>query len=205
MINRALIILVRNPKLGSVKTRLAADIGDERALTVYKALLEHTRSITQKVQSVRLVFYTDFINENDIWDGGACTKFLQTGSDFGERMLQTFEIALKDHQQAVIIGSDCYELTSEIINEAFNQLENFDVILGPAKDGGYYLLGLKQIYRELFKNKQWSTNTVLPDTLADVNRLGLTYFLLPTLSDIDVLEDLKSSKLLNNVSLNLPE
>ncbi|MFX1521628.1 MAG: TIGR04282 family arsenosugar biosynthesis glycosyltransferase [Promethearchaeota archaeon] len=195
MKDNALIILIRNPILGCVKTRLATDIGDAKALQIYKVLLKYTYSITREVQCSRLLFYSDFIDENDDWGTDNFTKFLQVGSSFGERMRQAFEVALENHAKAVIIGSDCTELTPEIIREAFNQLDAFDVTLGPAKDGGYYLLGLKKVYPELFMNKQWSTSTVFSDTINDINRLGLSLFLLPVLSDIDNFDDLKNSRL----------
>ena len=202
MNKEALIILVRNPQLGSVKTRLAAKIGEKGALNVYTALLDYTRLVASEIHSSRLVFYSDFIDDKDSWDNRIFTKFLQEGNNFGTRMCNAFKIAFNDHERAVIIGSDCEELTSEIINEAFNRLSKFDVILGPAKDGGYYLMGLKKIYPELFTNKNWSTSSVFKDTLNDIKRLGLSYYLLPVLSDIDDFEDFKTSKLYKKIDLS---
>lgn len=195
MDENALIILIRNPQLGRVKTRLAAKIGDERALKVYMALLDYTRSIAIEIDASRLLFYSDFIDENDSWDCELFTKFLQKGNSFGTRMCRAFELTLNNRQKAVIIGSDCVELTSHIIRKAFDKLSTFDVVLGPAKDGGYYLMGLKKVYPELFINKRWSTSSVLADTLNDIKNLGLSFYLLPVLSDIDEFEDFKSSKL----------
>jgi len=202
MNKNALIILIRNPQLGCVKTRLAAEIGEESALKVYMALLDYTRSIASEIDSSRLLFYSDFIEENDSWNPRLFTKFLQKGNSFGARMCRAFELALKDHERAVIIGSDCEELTPKIIRDAFNILSEFDVVLGPAKDGGYYLMGLKKIYPELFTNKQWSTSSVLDDTLQDIKKLGLSFYFLPTLSDIDDFEDFKNSKLCKKILLS---
>ena len=202
MNKNSLIILIRNPELGCVKTRLAAKIGDEGALKVYKTLLDYTRSIVSKIDSSRLLFYSNFIDDNDSWDNGLFTKFLQEGNSFGARMCNAFQMAFKNHEKAVIIGSDCEELSSKIIRDAFNKLSEFDVVLGPAKDGGYYLMGLKKIYPELFTNKQWSTSSVLEDTLEDIKKLGLSYYLLPVLSDIDDFEDFKNSKLYKKIFLN---
>jgi hypothetical protein len=190
-----LIILIRNPQLGCVKTRLAAKIGNEGALKVYKALLEYTRTMVSDVDSSKLLFYSDFIDNTDFWDNQRFKKYLQQGNSFGSRMCNAFKLALKEHENAVIIGSDCEELTAIIINEAFDKLSDFDVVLGPAKDGGYYLMGLKKIYPEFFTNKQWSTSSVLKDTIDDIERLGLTFYLLPVLSDIDDFEDFKNSKI----------
>jgi rSAM/selenodomain-associated transferase 1 len=191
----AIIILIRNPVLGRVKTRLAADIGDFNALSVYKSLLSYTRDITKCIDSTRLLFYSDFIDYNDDWEDQVYEKYVQSGNDFGEKMLNTFNIALAHHKLAVIIGSDCFELSSDIIELAFKKLKNLDVVLGPAKDGGYYLMGLKKVYPELFQDKNWSTNSVISETINTVKNLELSYSLLPLLGDIDTLQDLKASKL----------
>jgi rSAM/selenodomain-associated transferase 1 len=197
----ALIILLRNPQLGCVKTRLAAKIGDEGALRVYNALLDYTRSLTCEINSSRLLFYSNFIDNNDSWDDRLFIKFLQEGNSFGARMCRAFKAALKEHDKAVIIGSDCIELTPDIIEDAFNKLNEFDIVIGPAKDGGYYLLGLKKVYPELFLNKEWSTSSVFDDTLADIKKRGVNYYLLPVLSDIDDFEDFKNSDLFEKIEL----
>ena len=191
----AVIILIRNPVSGCVKTRLAADIGNLNALNVYKNLLSYTRNITNSMDSSRLLFYSDFIDLNDDWEDGIYQKYLQSGNDFGEKMLNAFNIALTQHELVVIIGSDCFELNSEIIELAFKKLKDFDVVIGPAKDGGYYLMGLKRVYPDLFQGKSWSTDSVLSETIDTLKELDLTYHLLPLLGDIDTLQDLKISKL----------
>ncbi|MEJ2278029.1 MAG: TIGR04282 family arsenosugar biosynthesis glycosyltransferase [Candidatus Lokiarchaeota archaeon] len=194
MNKKASIILIRNPILGKIKTRLAKDIGEENTLKVYRILLDYTKSVVTKVDCARLLFYSEFIDTNDIWEPNLFIKYVQIGSNLGERMSNAFKIALKDYEEVIIIGSDCYELRPEILTLAFDQLKSHDIVLGPAKDGGYYLLGLKKFYPQLFENKEWSTSTVFMDTLNDVKRLDLSIFLLPTLSDIDNVYDLKDSK-----------
>ena len=201
MSKNALIILLRNPQLGCVKTRLAAKIGDEGALRVYNALLDYTRSLTCEISSSRLLFYSNFIDNTDSWDNRIFTKFLQEGNSFGARMCRAFKAAFKEHDKAVIIGSDCIELTSDIIEDAFNKLNEFEIVIGPAKDGGYYLLGLKKIYPELSFNKEWSTSSVFDDTLEDIKKLGVKYYLLPILSDIDDFEDFKNSNLFEKIEI----
>ena len=191
----AIIILIRNPVLGCVKTRLAKEIGNFNALKIYKYMLNYTRNITSCISSARLLFYSDFIDFNDDWEDKIYKKYLQSGSNFGEKMLNAFNIALAQHELAVIIGSDCVELTSTIINMAFDKLKNFDVVIGPAKDGGYYLMGLKNAYPQLFQDKNWSTDSVLSETIGTVKDLDLTYYLLPVLGDIDTIQDLQASKL----------
>jgi len=201
MKNNALIILVRNPILGKVKTRLAGDIGEKNALKIYKILLNYTKSVVCEVNCSRLIFYTDLIEENDIWDYHQFQKFKQEGSEFGERMLNAFKIALKTHNKAMIIGSDCYEITPEILEEGFKKLDYNDIVIGPAEDGGYYLLGMKKIFPRFFNDKKWSSEHVLEETLNDFKTLNLSYYLLPKLRDIDDIEDLRESGLDRKVNL----
>lgn len=185
--------------LGQVKTRLAATIGDEKALEIYKLLLNHTHAITADLKCVKNVYYSDSIIPVDIWNKGGFTKRVQSGDDLGERMLNAFESAFNDgHEQVMIIGSDCYQLSTEMILDGFNHLNQHDVVIGPAEDGGYYLLGLNGLIPALFSGKAWSTDSVCNETLADVEKLNLSYKLLPTLNDVDVAEDLKRS----NIPLN---
>ena len=92
--------------------------------------------------------------------------------------------------RVVIVGTDCQGLSAELLHQAFDYLKTHDLVLGPAADGGYYLLGLNKLQPDLFTNKDWSTATVLPDTLADAARLGLRVDQLPTLHDVDSAQDL---------------
>jgi len=186
------MVFVKNPELGKVKTRLAKTMGDERALEVYKELLQHTSNVANKVTSDKAVFYSSFIDKADMWANEAYDKYLQEGNDLGEKMLNAFGLAFQQgYEKIIIIGSDCYELAPEIVEQAFVRLEEKDVVIGPAKDGGYYLLGMKSLYMKLFSNKPWSTENVLVDTLLDVKEMGLNYELLETLSDVDHETDLE--------------
>lgn len=186
-----LIIFTKNPELGKVKTRLAKTIGDEKALLIYSHLLNHTASFCVKTNATKYVFYSNSINTNDCFNLKNFYKFTQQGIDLGERMKNAFiEGFSKDFNNIIIIGSDCYDLTSNIINEAFNELNNHDFVIGPALDGGYYLLGMKNPFYQVFENKTWSTSSVLNDTLADIEHNNLTHYLLPKLSDIDNENDL---------------
>ena len=132
-----LIIFVKNPVLGKVKTRLAAGIGEEKALEIYRQLLAITQTAAAKSSCMRHVFYSDEI-ENDSWDDNKFNKHVQEGKTLGDRMNNAFEkvFALRA-RNAVIIGSDCPQITTEIIDQAFVNLKEKDVVIGPAKDGGY--------------------------------------------------------------------
>ncbi|NBW35575.1 MAG: glycosyltransferase [Cytophagia bacterium] len=194
--NNLLLIFYRNPELGKVKTRLAATLGDEKALSVYLRLAEHTRKITQGLVADKLVFYSNAIVHKDLWDEAFYQKAEQAGENLGERMLHAFQYGFdQGYQRICIIGTDCLELNQEIIEKAFLGLSQHDAVLGPAKDGGYYLLGIKKPHTDFFQNKAWSTQTVTHDTLRDMLRLKLSVHLLPLLSDVDVEDDLKGQLL----------
>lgn len=193
---KLLLLFVRNPELGKVKTRLAATVGPEVALEVYIHLLQHTRQVTQQLPVDKLVYYAEKIAHTDNWPDDIYQKALQHKGDLGEKMNAAFENAFASgYTSVVIIGSDCQQLTQEIIQQAFAALETHDVVIGPALDGGYYLLGMKKLHPPFFRNKQWSTEHVFPDTLEDTRALHLTYTLLPILSDVDKAEDFDFSEL----------
>lgn len=186
-----LIIFYRNPDLGKVKTRLEATVGDEKALAIYLMLASHTRSITEHVSVDKVVYYADFIDREDNWSNTLFDKQLQRGADLGERMLNAFADGFSDSYQSIcIIGTDCYDLTTEIIVKAFKKLERQDAVIGPAHDGGYYLLGMNNLLAGVFRNKQWSTGSVCADTMSDFKKLGLNFFQLEMLTDVDQESDL---------------
>lgn len=182
----ALIIFVRAPELGKVKTRLAASLGKKAALLIYQKLLQHTRDITDAVSADKFIFYADEIASNDIWQRPGYFKMKQVNGDLGQRMFNAFKyLFAKQYDKVCIIGSDCYELSSAIVEHAFQSLNKNDIVIGPATDGGYYLLGMNQLHSVLFADKTWSTDSVLSDTLEDLQRLKLTFAQLPELTDVD--------------------
>lgn len=190
MMESALIIFTRNPELGKCKTRLAKTIGDKAALDVYIFLLQHTANISKKINAQRFVFYSDTIEKKDIWSNDHFNKNLQHGKDLGERMYNAFQhVFAKGIKKAVIIGSDLLDLSPSIINTAFQKLDQNDAVIGPAQDGGYYLLGLNELNSEIFKNKNWGTETVLQDTLDDLKYCSV--YMLEELNDIDTFEDMQ--------------
>jgi len=188
--DRLLLIFTRNPKLGKCKTRLAATLGDQAALDIYMILLRHTAEITKDLNCSKEVYYSEEIPENDLWDKDNYAKQLQEGNDLGERMYNAFKSGFqKGYKKIIIIGSDIYDLNSETIEAGFNSLENSDFVIGPAADGGYYLIGMKTLNHEIFLNKNWGTETVLEDTLSNLTHKEVQ--LLQIKNDIDVYEDLK--------------
>ncbi len=185
-----LIIFTRNPELGNVKTRLANDVGDQSALEIYEFLMKHTVSVTEDLELTKEVHYSEEIQHNDIWDEDIYIKKEQIEGGLGEKMEQAFLSGFKNgYKNIIIIGSDLYDLNREDLEEAFKALETFEYVLGPAEDGGYYLLGMNIINQKIFKNKAWGTDTVLRDTLIDLKDQQIR--LLDERNDIDVYEDIK--------------
>ena len=188
---RLLIIFTRNPELGKCKTRLAATIGDQAALDIYIFLLKHTVSVTENLEVTKQVHYSNKVHHNDLWNDAKFEKRQQYGADLGLRMLHAFEEGFKEgYQQIIVIGSDLYDLNQNELENAFNALNQHDYVVGPAEDGGYYLLGMKHLKPELFQNKNWGTSSVLKDTLINLENESLQ--LLPQKNDVDYYEDIQN-------------
>ena len=189
---KTLLIFVKNPVYGKVKTRLAATAGNEKALLVYQNLIKYTAAITCNLPVKKTVYYSDFIGTEDYWDEDIYTKKIQQGNNLGERMQNAFKESFdQGFNEVVIIGSDCVEITDEHLLNAYTHFKNYDVVIGPAVDGGYYLIGLKEIHINIFSNILWSTETVLAQTLRLCAIEKLSVYLLPELSDIDEEKDIK--------------
>jgi rSAM/selenodomain-associated transferase 1 len=186
-----LIIFYRNPLLGKVKTRLAASVGHQRALDIYRKLSMHTRTVAENLPLDKIVFYSDTIDLMDMWPNATFLKAFQEGDDLGEKMKNAFVAGFETGYTSIcIIGTDCFQLTPEIISEAFEVLQSTDAVLGPASDGGYYLLGMNKPYIELFQNKNWSSESVLRDTIRDLESMNLSHVTLQELADVDTEDDL---------------
>lgn len=197
----ALIIFVKNPVLGKVKTRLAKSIGDDKALEVYNLLLKHTEEITHSLPVDKFVFYSEKIEKYDIWDQKEYRKHLQKGEDLGSKMKTAFEeVFLMGYRKIIIIGSDLLQLKKSDILDALEALNTSDYVIGPATDGGYYLLGMKKLKPELFLGKNWSTKDVFVKTIADLN--DESYAILEERNDIDTVDDLMAEPLLHQFLLD---
>lgn len=186
-----LIIFIKNPVLGQVKTRLAETIGPEEALIVYVKLLQHTRLVANNIEAERRLYYSDGVVQNDMWPNDDYVKMVQSESDLGTRMQRAFERSFEDGaEKVVIIGSDCYELSPSHIEAAYKSLDRTDFVIGPAFDGGYYLLGMKQPAEFLFQDIKWSTDEVFDETRKAIISRGFTLGTLEQLRDIDDRVDL---------------
>ena len=194
--DRLLIVFSKNPVAGRVKTRLASAIGDAEALLIYEQLREITRQAVDGIAAAKAISYADFIPAADLLLTGGAEAWLQQGGDLGERMHNAFVKGFSlGFSRVALIGTDCPEITPFILDLAFQKLDESDVVLGPARDGGFYLSAMKRPFPELFLDRRWSHSSVLSDSLRIVRESARSYDLLPALSDIDTFEDLKASGL----------
>lgn len=198
----ALVIFAKAPVPGQVKTRLCPPLTEDEAATLHGSfvidMLERTKVATTKLKlpfdrylacapSSTLVFF-------QIMEERQSVKLIdQVGDDLGARMQQTFATLFgKDYQQVFIVGTDVPSLPLDHYKQALALLNTHDVVLGPALDGGYYLIGLKQPQPELFTDIAWSTDRVLAATQEKAANLGLKVALLPSWRDVDTIDDLQA-------------
>lgn len=193
---QALILLVRYPRAGQVKTRLAATLGDELAAEFYTLCAQHIFAESARLPAT-VETYLYYADEED---AGAIRQWVQRpfhflpqiDVDFGGRMAHAFRTVFSHgSQKAVIVGTDVPDLSAAVIVEAFQALDSHQVVLGPDHDGGYYLLGLRQLHSQLFTGMAWGTDQVFDQTWQVIEKLGLSVYLVPTLMDIDTEADLR--------------
>lgn len=208
--HRTLCVFVKLPRAGTVKTRLAAALGPELAAALYRVLVQRVLETTAPARGEheRLVFYDppDAGEAMRAWlPAGRLRR--QSGGDLGARMADAFARAFaRGAQRVAIVGSDVPSLTREDVREAFDALEHRDVVLGPAHDGGYYLVALRGPRPSLFADVAWSTPGVLGETLTRAASAGLAVQQLPPRRDVDTLEDLRAEwGSLQDLLAGLPE
>jgi rSAM/selenodomain-associated transferase 2/rSAM/selenodomain-associated transferase 1 len=191
---RTLLVFAKAPLVGWVKTRLAADIGEIPAERLYRAM---GRQIVDGLRGgeYRLRMCFDPPEAHDVvkeWVGEEGIELLPQGpGDLGQRMEAAFREAFRDTEAVVVVGTDAPDVDRSVVEEAFARLGAADLVLGPATDGGYYLLGLNSEAPQLFRGVPWSTAGVMAATLQRARASGLTVAFLPLLSDVDTLEDLR--------------
>ncbi len=188
-------VFVKFPEPGKVKTRLAESVGAEKACTLYTKMIDHVLDKTLRPSPYPYTFFCDpFRPEQDyrrFFSQGDYAIEMQEGKDLGERLLQASKRLLSRYSYALIIGTDCLDITPAILEEAsMGLLSGRDLILGPAQDGGYYLIGVNRVRPELFSGIEWSSSRVFDQTMNKAK--GLNTHFLPMLSDIDTLDDLKT-------------
>ena len=191
-----LIVFTRYPEPGESKTRLIPALGPRGAADLHRKITEHTlswaRRWKERFPASLEVHFTGGSEESfQKWLGPDLSYRPQPEGDLGARMHEAFRQAFREGgEKVVIVGTDCPGLTENLTQEAFAGLDQGEVALGPAKDGGYYLVGLRRPVEELFRGIPWGTGEVLAKTLETARRLGLRVSLLETLDDVDLPEDL---------------
>jgi rSAM/selenodomain-associated transferase 1 len=194
-----LIQFAKEPVSGRVKTRLAADVGDAAALDLHCQLVRHTytRLHDSRIAPVELWVSGDVTHPlfGELRHGHETPVHLQRGGDLGERMNHALTEALRDSDYAVLVGSDCPVIDGAYLDAAFAALENgSDVVIGPAQDGGYVLIGMRQPYPDIFVDMEWGTDTVLARTRERLGALDCNWLELPELWDVDRKADLEKLK-----------
>jgi len=192
-----LIIFTRYPETGKAKTRLIPALGAEGAAALHRRMADHTLVQVQALQfqhplCVEVRFAGGDRDLMQRWLGTDLMYTVQGEGDLGDRMGRSFQSAFDASvDRAVIIGTDCPDLNATLLDQAFRELQHHDLVLGPASDGGYYLIGLRRLIPQLFIGMEWSTATVLERTLEIAAELNLSVALLPVLSDVDYPADLE--------------
>jgi rSAM/selenodomain-associated transferase 1 len=199
---RALIVFAKKPQAGKVKTRLSPPLSQQEAAGLYHCMLEDSLAMALSLRGIiPFIFFQDDAAAADYFAALAPGVFAipQRGGDLGERMKNAFsELLSRGFSHVAIIGTDSPDLPPTYINEAFELLtrEETDVVFGPAEDGGYYLLALKQVWEELFSGLPWSSDGLLAASIARAESLGLGIGLLPQWHDVDTAADLERPTLL---------
>jgi uncharacterized protein len=188
-----LIIFTRYPEPGKTKTRLIPALGEDGAAQLHRRMAEHTLEQARSLSCAIEIWYVGGTKElMQDWLGKDLRYREQPAGDLGDRMCGAFRSAFEQgYQSVMIIGTDCPGITTAILSQGFTELRNQVVAIGPAIDGGYYLIGLQRLVPELFQGITWSTSTVFSETVAIADRLQLPTYLLPSLPDIDLPADLK--------------
>lgn len=185
-----------------MKTRLAASVGHTQALEIYKWLTAYTHQITKQITVDKFIFYSDFIPEASDERPDGYQHVVQSGTSLGDRMRDAFmHLFDKGYSRVVIIGTDSADLKATDLNKAYLTLSHTDLVIGPAKDGGYYLLGMSRFYPELFYDIPWSTSKVLELTLDKADQAQLDYEFLNIRSDVDTLDDWEKVRMKEKVNV----
>ncbi len=194
---RALIIMTRYPEPGRVKTRLIPALGANGAARLHRQMVEYTLATVKNLSSVTaagiFIFFQGGSRELMAeWLGDGVEYLPQVEGDLGDKMRAALQTVFnRGFEEVIMIGSDCPAIDAEILAQAFSGLSRAGMVIGPAADGGYYLLGLKQVYEPLFEKIDWGSGVVLRQTLSAARKVGLRVQSLSELRDIDRPEDLK--------------
>lgn len=192
---RMLLVFAKAPRPGHVKTRLAVDVGHREAARIYRELGREVVDAVRPGPWRTVVAYAPRGAGREVadWLGRRDVEYwVQEGDDLGERMERAFDRAFGSASRVCVVGTDAPSVDGSVVAEAFRALDDADVVVGPARDGGYYLLALARPLPRLFRDIPWSTEAVLATTLDRVRAAGLSHHLLTPLTDVDTLADLRA-------------
>ena len=201
MPDSSILLFIKPPQRGKVKSRLASAIGEESALDIYRAfVLDIVGTLKKGNHTLTIAFYPEDAEAVVNWLGKDLVYIPQKGIDLGARMRHAFHnVFSQGYEKAVLVGSDIPDLPPEIIDEAFSALEEKDAVIGPASDGGYFLIGFKKntFLPDIFHGIAWSTDSVYRETMKVFEKAGHRVHILPEWKDVDTLDDLRSLYLRN--------
>jgi uncharacterized protein len=196
--NKIIAIFAKPPLPGKTKRRLAEEIGDKKAAEISAAMLTHIICEIRKLNDVtKLLFHPPDSSEKDFTavETDGFKLISQKGNDLGERMSEAYRMMFSELKasSAIIVGSDCITHTTDSLIEAFDKLEQYDVVIQPAQDGGYVLVGESFYRAEIFNNIEWGTEKVMKQTEKILQINNISYMKLPESFDIDRASDLECS------------
>ncbi len=192
----AVIIFTRYPEFGKVKTRLAASVGNESAYNIHKLLAEHTIRECLKLDENEYTLFVFYLNEGEekLWRDWLDIRFLiysQLGADLGEKMANAFEsVFTLGFEKIILIGTDIPDISETILTKSFKVLDKNEIVIGPSKDGGYYLIGMNKYFNKVFEGINWGNDSVFKNTIEKIELNNLNFETIDKLNDIDVIEDL---------------
>ena len=188
----ALIIIAKHPEIKNVKTRLKSSLSDDKRLKLYKRLLEHTVQRLGSIKGVETFIACAPQSAEHYFSRFGLRLIPLPEGDLGQRMFYAFEEVFKGgYKKAALVGVDIPALTDSIILKAFELLSDNNIVYGPAQDGGYYLVGMSTLIKEIFEEVPWSSEYTLQKSLERARQCGFTVAFTEILSDIDTIEDVR--------------
>ena len=194
--NNNILLFLKYPKSGGVKTRVAKSIGDAAAVSLYKCFVEDILSSLQYLNAhIWICYYPESAKDDmAVWLGSSYFYVLQKGGNLGKRLQHCFKSSFdKGFEKTIVLASDIPEISENIINNAFKCLEYKDAVIGPSYDGGYYLLGFnkKSYTTQIFDDISWSTSLVYEETIRKIEDYKLQYSVLDKINDMDTIDDIR--------------
>ena len=191
-----IIFFTRVPKVGTTKTRLYDFVSPETAVEIQKKLMRKNYDILKNSKEELVVYHDGQSSDNEIMKNILEDREFsyQVGATLGDKMYNAIEIELRASERVILLGSDIFNLQENMIHIAFEKLAEYDVVINPSVDGGYFLIGMKKAIKEVFNLPSYGDNTVLENLLAVCKEYELSYYLGESGLDIDTKEDLLSAE-----------